>query len=115
MSKHFFKVDDQQPYTPDGHSHTENRILFNKKRTDSDSMELIFGEMHPGAVADEHVHNQCDQGVYVISGSAKFIVGGEEALVGAGSAIFIPRNISHKAETVGKETLKMLVFYTPHR
>jgi mannose-6-phosphate isomerase-like protein (cupin superfamily) len=42
-----------------------------------------------------HIHEEMDHSFYVVEGSVRFVIGGEETNAGAGSFIYIPRNVVH--------------------
>lgn len=115
MNKYFSNVNLRKPYSPPGHSGTYNKVIINKKTFGSKYSEVILGEIYPGGEAEEHSHNDCEQGMFILSGTGKFEVGDKTAELGMGHAVFIPIGVSHKVRATGNEPLKFVLFYSPPR
>jgi mannose-6-phosphate isomerase-like protein (cupin superfamily) len=49
---------------------------------------------------------------YVVSGKAKIRVGTEDRDVGAGSIVYVAKNVEHRFHSI-EEELKVLVFFAP--
>ena len=65
-----------------------------------------------GAVVPRHQHDN-EQVANVLSGSARFVVGDEEAVVTAGESIAIPSGVPHEVEAL-EDTVVIDVF-SPRR
>ncbi len=66
----------------------------------------------PGTAGGWHHHGDCESGIYVVSGRARFSWGehGEHsAEVGPGDFLAVPPNLIHKEEALGSEPLVMVV------
>ena len=61
-----------------------------------------------GAVVPEHSHVS-EQITYILEGSLKFRIGGEEIVVSAGQVLVIPPNVPHEAVAL-EETLDVDIF-----
>lgn len=61
-----------------------------------------------GAVVPSH-HHENEQVANVVSGRLRFVVGDEEAVVGAGDSVSIPPNVPHEVEAL-EDTLVIDVF-----
>ena len=61
-----------------------------------------------GAVVPAHSHDN-EQVANVVTGRLRFVVGDEEAIVGAGDTVSIPPNVSHEVEAL-EDTLVIDVF-----
>ncbi len=66
----------------------------------------------PRAQAHSHTHEQI---AYIVSGTIRFFIGGEEHLVGPGGLVLIPSNVEHWGEVVGDEPVINLDVFTPRR
>ncbi|MGD8406888.1 MAG: cupin domain-containing protein [Anaerolineales bacterium] len=53
-----------------------------------------------------------DEVYYVVSGKAKIKVGEEDRNVGAGSIVYMAKNVEHRFHSI-EEELKVLVFFAP--
>ncbi len=87
-----------------------------EKVTEMISRKIITGEremvtqiyLKRGAVVPMHQH-ESEQMTYVLSGSLRFLVGGEEITVREGELLHIPSGVSHQAEALD-DTFEMDVF-----
>jgi quercetin dioxygenase-like cupin family protein len=61
----------------------------------------------PGTYFPDHTHS-VDKMDAVISGRFRLIVEGEEAILGAGDILEVPRGVVHSAEVVGDEPVVSL-------
>ena len=63
------------------------------------------GEVHHVQIDDAklHFHKQTDEFYYVIDGTGKMILDGEEIELHQGVVVYVPRGVSHKA--IGKLTV----------
>lgn len=64
-----------------------------------------------GAIVPLHAHAS-EQMTYVLQGSLKFLVGGEEAIVREGEVLHIPANVPHQCEALD-DTFELDVFSPP--
>lgn len=53
-----------------------------------------------------------DEMYYVISGKGKFFYDGEDIEVGAGSTIYVPKQVEHRFHSI-EEDLVIIVFFAP--
>ena len=103
------RAEDTPVYEPDGHKGTVNRRLLR-----TDRLEVILGVMSHGGGAEDHIHKEQDQFVYVISGRCKIEQNGKWVEIGPDSLLYLPRGVSHGGmEITGPDPLKLLVFYAP--
>jgi mannose-6-phosphate isomerase-like protein (cupin superfamily) len=61
----------------------------------------------------QHRHAQHDEGFYVVSGTARFIVGEQTYDAGAGTFVMIPPGTPHTFANPGAETAVLLNTFTP--
>ena len=84
------------PYEPAGHVGTVNRRLFLDER-----VEVIEGRIEAGGGAEEHLHEDLEQVLYVLEGA-------QEPLL-----IYYPRGTPHGTSEGVSQPLKLLVIYSP--
>ena len=75
---------------------------------------LAFTTLEPGHTPNPHSHPH-EQIVYVLAGRLRFVVGDEEAVVGAGDLLVVPPDVEHWAETIGAEAAVDLSVFSPRR
>lgn len=64
-----------------------------------------------GGIDRQSPHTE-DEVYYVVSGKAKIKVGEEDRVVGAGSIVYVAKNVEHRFHSIEAE-LKILVFFAP--
>jgi putative monooxygenase len=70
--------------------------------------------MLPGAVVPEHTHDASAELIYIIEGHATMTLDGQEQMVRAGMAIYIPAGVKHSLKMDTKiEPLRAIQVYTP--
>jgi quercetin dioxygenase-like cupin family protein len=80
--------------------------------------EQTFGvvTIDPGCNNPLHLHPNCEEILYVLSGSCEHTVGDATVGLGPGQAICIPRGTPHCARTTSAEPLVLVVsFSSPDR
>jgi quercetin dioxygenase-like cupin family protein len=90
------KPEDVTSYEPAGHAKTTNRCLFIDEH-----MEFIEGLIESGGGAERHFHNNNEQMLYVLEGSATPLL------------IYYPKGAPHGTGGGTSELLKLLVIYSP--
>jgi len=87
-----------------------------EKVTEMVSQKIVSGEremlaqiyLKRGALVPMHSH-ESEQMTYVLQGALKFLVDGEEIVVGEGEVLHIPAHAPHQAEAL-EDTLELDVF-----
>ena len=72
-------------------------------------MEVVLPK-HAGA--PPHAH-PWDEAYYVVAGDVKFMVDGEEHLVGAGEFLYAPADMLHAFEGYSDEAARVIIFDAP--
>jgi mannose-6-phosphate isomerase-like protein (cupin superfamily) len=75
------------------------------------SVTQFIGLIPPGRAPD-HYH-EYDEVIYVLEGSGRLFIGGEEAELGAGSCIHLPRRLMHCLANEGEGELRVLGVFRP--
>jgi quercetin dioxygenase-like cupin family protein len=79
---------------------------------DTDGLTVARIHLAMGAHVPRHAHPN-EQIANVVSGRLRFVVGGEEAIVGAGESIAIPPDVPHEVEAL--EAALVIDVFTPRR
>ena len=66
----------------------------------------------PAGRTDPQSPHTEDEVYYVVSGRAKVQVAGEDRDVGAGSIVYVAKNVEHRFHSI-EEELKVIVFFAP--
>jgi mannose-6-phosphate isomerase-like protein (cupin superfamily) len=80
------------------------RTLFGDGAT-TDSLTAGVTELEPGGWLGHHRHRPAEV-YYVVHGTGIVVLGEDERVVGAGSAVFIPGNLEHGIRNTGDTQLR---------
>ncbi len=111
--KYITPLDEVPTYAPAGHSRTVNRRLLGPGPSGSDRFEVVHGRIEYGGQADPHVHEHCEQALFVLGGSADVEIDGVSAVVVPNDFIYIPEGAVHRVTPRGEESLRLLIIYAP--
>ena len=92
---------------------SEIRPLIDRTTSEITRCSLAEEVLPPGCAVTPHHHRELEEIYYIISGSGVMTVGDEHREVGAGDAIYVPRNHLHTLENTGDEPIKLLVACGP--
>lgn len=109
--KYFIRPEDAKPYSPPGHSSTENRRLIGDDIVGAKKFEMVLGDIGPGGAAHPHIHDDMEHGYYLLEGKCTIRVGDETQEIHPGMAVFVPQGVEHEISVI--ERIKVLVFYAP--
>ncbi len=76
-------------------------------------MQLVIMTLQVGEEIGAEVHKNVDQFFRVEEGEAKFLVNGEETLVGEDEVFIVPAGSKHNVVNVGEGALRLYTIYTP--
>jgi quercetin dioxygenase-like cupin family protein len=85
-----------------------------RKAFSGDGATVTLHRLWPGHKPQPHAHAN-EQIAYILAGTIRFHVGGDEHLVGPGGLLVIPPNVEHWGEVVGDEPVLNLDVFTPRR
>src|SRR4051812_34011554 len=74
---------------------------------------VLTVDMPPRLHVDAHTHESEDQINIVLSGRVRFRVGEEEAVLGAGGILLMPRRIEHELWNDTDDFAQLIEIYTP--
>jgi len=80
----------------------------------SPSKNLTFGvvKINPGCKNKPHIHPNCDEIVYVVSGKIEHTLDKKRVRMSAGDAILVPKGSAHHAINIGNEGVTLIVVYS---
>jgi quercetin dioxygenase-like cupin family protein len=105
-------LEDIPAFSPPHHDKTADRkLVFDQMG--AKAMAIWSGEIEPGGVAEEHLHEEMEQAFYIIDGECDFKLGEEMHRLGPGNLVYIPPKVSHRVISVGKTSLKLLIIMAP--
>ena len=86
-----------------------------KKNSLFDSPHLFYDAycLLPNQVQKIHAHEGSDKIYYVLSGTGRFTIGGEEEDLGAGHAVIARAGVPHGVRNEARENLVLLVTMAP--
>jgi mannose-6-phosphate isomerase-like protein (cupin superfamily) len=80
------------------------------------TMTLGTCRIEPGKANQKHFHPNCDEVMYVISGTCRKTIGDRAFDLGPGDCVRIPRGQLHQARCTSRVPLECLIVYdTPSR
>lgn len=86
--------------------------LFARRFFTGEKITLAFLTMKNGCAVPEH-HHESEQFSHIITGSMRFVIGGEEVVVRGGEVVHIPSNVPHSA--VALEDVTGIDVFSPIR
>jgi len=88
------------------------RWLMNANIDPEASQTLGIVQINPGQRNPLHMHPNCEELLYVISGSAENIIGNRKVTIGPGDLVRIPKGVPHQAITIGNKPFKAVISYS---
>ena len=114
MSYFYDKFEEEKvQYLADTHSQSMKAYLL-LGIPPAKEFRLSQGRFQPGAGAEPHTH-EWEHAMYILKGTAKAIIDGEEAIMKEGTLGFVPRNAVHSIENIGKDELVVFGVSGPPR
>jgi mannose-6-phosphate isomerase-like protein (cupin superfamily) len=92
---------------------SEIRPLIDRTTSPIELCSLAEEVLPAGCAVGRHHHLETEEIYYITSGTGRMTVGNETREVGAGDAVFIPRNETHTLENTGSEPMKILLVCGP--
>jgi len=87
------------------------RWLMTGKIDPQSNMTLGIAELNPGKSNPVHVHDNCEEVIYILSGSCEQRVGERTVVMKAGDTLHIPAGVPHTARALGNEPMRFVVAY----
>jgi len=77
----------------------------------TESTAVVYFEIEPGDHLPTHT-DSAEEILYIVQGTARATVGGEEGIVRAGDLAVIPALVPHGIANVGADTVKVVGFFS---
>ncbi len=87
------------------------RWLMTDKIDPESHITLGIAELNPGKSNPLHVHDNCEEVIYILSGSCEQRVGERTVVMKAGDTLHIPAGVPHTARVLGNEPMRSVVVY----
>jgi mannose-6-phosphate isomerase-like protein (cupin superfamily) len=88
------------------------RWLMNGKIDPEASQTLGIVQINPGQRNPLHMHPNCEELLYVISGSAENIIGNSKVIIRPGDLVRIPKGVPHQAIAIGSKPFRAVISYS---
>src|SRR5262249_45160073 len=88
------------------------KVLLTTEATGG-ATSVLMGWHKPGEGPPDHVHFDQDEMFFILEGTYELTVDGQTTTAGAGTLVFIPRNVVHRFKNVGDTTACMLDWSLP--
>ena len=87
------------------------RRLMSDKVDPQAHMTVGIAELKPGKSSPWHIHDNCEEAIYILSGSCEQRVDKQTVVLKAGDTLRIPASRRHTARAVGTEPMRAFVAY----
>ena len=101
--KYLVRQQDVKPYSPANHTETRNFRLIGPETVGATQVEVLIGEVERGKGAHPHAHPGIEQVCYLLEGTARVEVAGQQFEMKAGEACFFPADVAAMAVAVLSE------------
>jgi quercetin dioxygenase-like cupin family protein len=88
------------------------KVLLTTEATGG-AISVLMGWHKPGEGPPDHVHFDQKEMFFILEGTYELTVDGQTTTAGAGTIVFIPRNVVHRFKNVGDTTACMLDWSLP--
>jgi len=88
------------------------RVMLDATATGG-AFSAIIVELKPGEGPPPHLHRDREEFFYVLDGTFRMIVDGNESTIGPGTLVFTPRNTVHSFSNIGTTPGRLLEWTIP--
>jgi quercetin dioxygenase-like cupin family protein len=88
------------------------KVLLTTEATGG-AISVLMGWHKPGEGPPDHVHFEQEEMFFILEGTYELTVDGQTTTAGAGTMVFIPRNVVHRFKNAGDTTACMLDWSLP--
>ena len=91
-----------------------SKLLLAPKFGGVNSVSMGMNITEVGSMIPDHVHEESEEVLFLISGRAKIVIEGEgEWEIGPETAFYSPIGVKHRVENIGDEPLRIVWVYSP--
>jgi len=91
-----------------------SKLLLSPRDGGVKNLSLGMNITEVGSMIPDHVHEESEEVLFLISGRAKLVIEGEgEWEIGPETAFYSPLGKKHRLENIGNEPLKLVWVYCP--
>jgi putative monooxygenase len=91
-----------------------SKLLLAPKYGGVSSLSMGMNITEVGSMIPDHVHDESEEVLFLISGRARLVIEGEgEWEIGPETAFYSPVGKKHRLENIGEEPLKLVWVYSP--
>jgi mannose-6-phosphate isomerase-like protein (cupin superfamily) len=91
-----------------------SKLLLAPKFGGVDNVSRGMNITEVGSMIPDHVHEESEEVLFLISGRAKIVIEGEgEWEIGPETAFYSPIGVKHRVENIGDEPLRIVWVYSP--
>ena len=101
------------PYKGNILRETEANENFRKVLFTGVKSQLVAMHIPAGGEIGQETHGHVEQALFILSGSGKTILNGEEKQIGAGDVVVVTPGTQHNFVNTGSEPLKIYTIYSP--
>jgi mannose-6-phosphate isomerase-like protein (cupin superfamily) len=88
------------------------RWMMNSTLDHESAQTFGIVQINAGRHNNLHSHSNCEEILYVLSGSSEHIVGNKKVTLHAGDLIRVPVGVPHQAFVIGNEPLRAIICYS---
>jgi len=103
------RLEQAQRITPFG---LDMKVLLTSEATGG-AISVLMGWHKPGEGPPDHVHFDQEEMFFILEGTYELTIDGQTTTAGAGTIVFIPRNVVHRFKNVGDTTACLLDWSLP--
>ncbi len=85
--------------------------LANRALTGSEDITLGRVIIKKGMSNPRHIHPNCDEVLYLLSGTLRHVIGEQTFVMRPGDTTIVPASVPHVAYSIGDEDAEMMVAY----
>jgi quercetin dioxygenase-like cupin family protein len=111
---HAVQIDDLELFEAWSETDPSRRMRVDfpiSNQTGALSTAVVYFEVEPGQHVGMHT-DSAEEIVYIVSGTAEGIVGGERGELGPGSLALVPAMVPHDVVNTGDETVRVIGFFS---
>ena len=110
MAKYKVHIDDLPVLQVPGR---EVRNAVSREVSGSQQMTMQIVDVLPGAESKPgHTHSDCEEIIFVHSGTGEIMIGDEVHPMGAGDILFLPRGVRHMTRNPGRQKLRLICAFS---